>query len=129
LAIARSNVYVVYIPDCWGTFNIAKRLVRAQHRVNQLAASTYGRGDEFHHRSPGTDSPDRLPPTIKPHNPHIPNLPIEKLKVKARDFRYYELIKDGQIETIKVGTATLVPIDSLRRFLDGLRSKQPPFLA
>lgn len=29
----------------------------------------------------------------------------------------YELIEDGQIEVIKVGTATLVPVESLRRRL------------
>jgi excisionase family DNA binding protein len=40
--------------------------------------------------------------------------------------KMYELIKDGQIEAIKVGTATLVPVDSLRRFLDRLRQKPPP---
>lgn len=40
--------------------------------------------------------------------------------------KLYELIKDGQIEAIKVGTATLVPVDSLRRFLDGLRRKPLP---
>ena len=40
--------------------------------------------------------------------------------------KMYELINDGQIEAIKVGTATLIPVDSLRRFLDGLRQKQPP---
>ena len=39
--------------------------------------------------------------------------------------KLYELIKDGQIEAIKVGTATLVPVDSLRRFLDGLRRTPP----
>jgi hypothetical protein len=40
--------------------------------------------------------------------------------------KLYELIRDGRIETIKVGTATLVLIDSLRGFLDSLRRKQPP---
>ena len=40
--------------------------------------------------------------------------------------KMYELINDGQIESIKVGTATLIPVDSLRRFLDGLRQKPPP---
>lgn len=39
--------------------------------------------------------------------------------------KLYELINDGQIESIKVGTATLIPVDSLRRFLDGLRQKPP----
>jgi excisionase family DNA binding protein len=39
--------------------------------------------------------------------------------------KMYELINDGQIEVIKVGTATLIPVDSLRRFLDGLRQKPP----
>jgi excisionase family DNA binding protein len=33
--------------------------------------------------------------------------------------KMYELINDGQIEAIKVGTATLIPVDSLRRFLMG----------
>lgn len=40
--------------------------------------------------------------------------------------KMYELIKDGQIEVIKVGTATLIPVESLRGFLDGLRRKPPP---
>ncbi len=40
--------------------------------------------------------------------------------------KMYELINDGQIEAIKVGTATLIPVDSLRRFLDGLRQKPSP---
>ena len=39
--------------------------------------------------------------------------------------KLYELIKDGKIEVFKVGTATLVPVESLRGFLNGLRRKQP----
>ena len=39
--------------------------------------------------------------------------------------KLYELIKDGHIEAFKVGTATLVPVESLRGFLNGLRRKQP----
>ena len=40
--------------------------------------------------------------------------------------KLYELMNEGQIETIKVGTATLIPVDSLRLFLDRLRRKHPP---
>lgn len=31
--------------------------------------------------------------------------------------KLYELIKGGEIATIKVGTITLVPVESLRRYL------------
>ena len=36
--------------------------------------------------------------------------------------KLYELIAAGEVEIIKVGTITLVPMDSLRRFLDRCRS-------
>ncbi|MBC7506649.1 MAG: hypothetical protein H7267_13135, partial [Sandarakinorhabdus sp.] len=47
----------------------------------------HGRGDEFHHGSPGTDSRDRPPRTAKPRDIYVPDLHIDTLKVKARDFR------------------------------------------
>ena len=47
----------------------------------------HGRGDEFHHGSPGTDSRDRPPRTVKPRDIYVPDLHIDTLKVKARDFR------------------------------------------
>ncbi|QNA82955.1 helix-turn-helix domain-containing protein [Sphingomonas sp. So64.6b] len=35
--------------------------------------------------------------------------------------KLYELIASGDVETIKVGAITLIPVDSLREFLAGLR--------
>lgn len=35
--------------------------------------------------------------------------------------KLYELIATGEIEIIKVGTITLIPLDSLRHFLDACR--------
>ena len=44
----------------------------------------HGRGDEFHHGSPGID-PRSLPP--KPRDIYVPDLHIDSIKVKTRDFR------------------------------------------
>jgi error-prone DNA polymerase len=44
----------------------------------------HGRGDEFHHGSPGVD-PRSLPP--KPRDIYVPDLHIDSIKVKTRDFR------------------------------------------
>jgi error-prone DNA polymerase len=44
----------------------------------------HGRGDEFHHGGPGLD-PRSLPP--KPRDIYVPNLHIDSIKVKTRDFR------------------------------------------
>jgi error-prone DNA polymerase len=47
----------------------------------------HGRGDEFHHGSPGLD-PRTLPPRgPKPRDIYIPDLHIDTIKVKPRDFR------------------------------------------
>jgi error-prone DNA polymerase len=47
----------------------------------------HGRGDEFHHGSPGID-PRNLPPkTPRSHDIYIPGLHIDSIKTKARDFR------------------------------------------
>ncbi|MGA7385374.1 MAG: OB-fold nucleic acid binding domain-containing protein, partial [Methylocella sp.] len=47
----------------------------------------HGRGDEFHHGSPGLDS-RRLPPGVpKPRDIIIPDLHIGSIKTKTRDFR------------------------------------------
>jgi error-prone DNA polymerase len=44
----------------------------------------HGRGDEFHHGSPRVD-PRSLPP--KPRDMYVPDLHIDSIKVKTRDFR------------------------------------------
>lgn len=47
----------------------------------------HGRGDEFHHGS-ATPDPRGLPPRVpKPRDIFIPDLHIDTIKVKARDFR------------------------------------------
>ena len=46
----------------------------------------HGRGDEFHHGSPGID-PRSLPPKVPKPDIYIPDLHIGSIKVKTRDFR------------------------------------------
>jgi error-prone DNA polymerase len=47
----------------------------------------HGRGDEFHHGSPGLD-PRSLPPKgLRTRDIYIPDLHIDSIKVKTRDFR------------------------------------------
>lgn len=47
----------------------------------------HGRGDEFHHGSP-TPDPRGLPPrTVRPRDIYIPDLHLDTIKVKTRDFR------------------------------------------
>jgi hypothetical protein len=47
----------------------------------------HGRGDEFHHGSPGID-PRSLPSKgPKPRDIYVPDLHIDTIKVKTRDFR------------------------------------------
>ena len=47
----------------------------------------HGGGDEFHHGSPGID-PRSLPPKgPKPRDIYVPDLYIDSIKVKTRDFR------------------------------------------
>ncbi|SDH22192.1 error-prone DNA polymerase [Pelagibacterium luteolum] len=50
-------------------------------------AMQHGRGDEFHHGSP-TPDPRTLPPKgFRTRDIHIPDLHIDTIKVKTRDFR------------------------------------------
>lgn len=37
--------------------------------------------------------------------------------------KFYELIQSGDIETIKVGTITLIPMPSLERFLENCQHR------
>ena len=47
----------------------------------------HGRGDEFHHGSPPSDARDRPHPTVKSREIYVPDLHLDTLKVKPRDFR------------------------------------------
>jgi error-prone DNA polymerase len=48
----------------------------------------HGRGDEFHHGSPGVDRRTLPPRGLKPRDIYIPDLHIDSIKVKTRDFRW-----------------------------------------
>lgn len=37
--------------------------------------------------------------------------------------KIYELIKNGEIEIIKVGAVTLIPFDNLERYIEARRSR------
>ncbi|MDR6831009.1 error-prone DNA polymerase [Bosea robiniae] len=47
----------------------------------------HGRGDEFHHGSPTPDPRDHPPKGMRTRDIYIPDLHIDTIKVKARDFR------------------------------------------
>jgi len=47
----------------------------------------HGRGDEFHHGSPGHDPRDQPPRGVKPRDIYIRDLSLEAIRVKTRDFR------------------------------------------
>lgn len=56
--------------------------------------------------------------------------PIEPISVRIREAcrltgigrsKLYELIADGELKVVKVGSITLVPIDDLRAFIDRQR--------
>lgn len=66
---------------------------------------------------------------IHSQTPKAPQL-SEPLSVRVREAcrltgigrsKLYELISAGEIEIIKVGTITLIPVQSLRHFLDACR--------
>jgi error-prone DNA polymerase len=46
-----------------------------------------GRGDEAKHGGSGLDSREPKLPTIRPRDIYVPDLHIDTLKVKARNFR------------------------------------------
>ena len=47
----------------------------------------HGRGDELHHGSRGIDPRSMPPKGPKPRDIYVPDLRIDTIKVKARDFR------------------------------------------
>ncbi|RJF90324.1 helix-turn-helix domain-containing protein [Sphingomonas cavernae] len=62
---------------------------------------------------------ERVEPNLRPISVRIPV--AVKLTGISRS-KLYELIKDGSLQTVKVGSSTLIPIDSLERFIDANRS-------
>jgi error-prone DNA polymerase len=71
---------------------IAQRL----HDLSRILASVgerdaafplpHGRGDEFHHGSPGRDPRDRPPRGVKARDIYVPDLHLDTIKLKARNF-------------------------------------------
>ena len=47
----------------------------------------HGRGDEFHHGAPSSDPRDLPPKGIKARDIYVPDLHLDTIKVKARNFR------------------------------------------
>jgi error-prone DNA polymerase len=47
----------------------------------------HGRGDEGHHGGSGTDSRSNSPPSAKPRDIYIPDLSLEALRLRSRNFR------------------------------------------
>lgn len=47
----------------------------------------HGRGDKFHHGSPTPDPRDLSPKGLRTRDIYIPDLHLESLKLKTRDFR------------------------------------------
>jgi error-prone DNA polymerase len=47
-----------------------------------------GRGDEFAHGTPGSpDSREKAPPGVRPRDMFVPDLHIDDLKIKSRNFQ------------------------------------------
>jgi error-prone DNA polymerase len=72
---------------------VAQQLLDLSHDLSSLADRDTafrlrtGRGDEFAHGSPGSpDSRERLPPGVRSRDIFIPDLHIDTLKVKSRNF-------------------------------------------
>ncbi len=70
-------------------------------------------------------TPETLPITgylpVEPISVRIPS--AAKLTGLSRS-TLYNLIKAGDLEVVKVGSMTLVPYDSLRRFIESRRASQ-----
>ena len=54
-------------------------------------------------------------PAIRPISVRIP-VAVQMTGISRS--KLYELIKAGSLQTIKVGASTLIPVDSLQRFID-----------
>jgi len=80
-------------------------------------------------RSNPPQQPSQLRLPFAKSQPTAP--PIEPITVRIPDAirmtglgrsKLYELIASGDIETIKVGRCTLIPVASLRQMIDNLRN-------
>jgi excisionase family DNA binding protein len=62
------------------------------------------------------------PYPVMPVHPISVRIPVAVQLIGVSRSRIYELIRDGEIETVKIGTTTLIPMDSLERLIASRRS-------
>ncbi|NKF31226.1 hypothetical protein HER21_32795, partial [Pseudomonas sp. BGM005] len=68
-------------------FDLSADLSRLAGRDGAFRATT-GRGDEFAHGSPGNpDSREKAPPPLRARDMFTPDLHIDTLKIKSRNFQ------------------------------------------
>lgn len=56
-------------------------------------------------------------PPAPPPDPISVRIPVAVQMTGISRTKLYALIKDGQIATVKIGTATLIPVEGLRAFI------------
>ena len=68
-------------------FDLSADLSGLAERDGEFRPST-GRGDEFAHGIPGSpDSREKVPPRVRPRDMFVPDLHIDTLKIKSRNFQ------------------------------------------
>ncbi|MEY9199424.1 error-prone DNA polymerase [Sinorhizobium fredii] len=68
-------------------FDLSTDLSSLAERDGEFRPAT-GRGDEFAHGSPGSpDSREEAPPGVRPRDMFVPDLHIDNLKIKSRNFQ------------------------------------------
>lgn len=76
--------------------------------MNRQSKGSADRGETVPHQAP-----DLRPITVR--------IPVAVQLTGISRTKLYELIKCGQIEIIKLGSITLIPVDSLNRFVESRR--------
>jgi error-prone DNA polymerase len=66
--------------------DMSQELVSVGDRESEFPLP-HGRGDEFHHASPGLDPRERPPTGMRSRDIYVPDLRIDAIRVRTRDFR------------------------------------------
>jgi len=66
-------------------------------------------------RAQPTETPQKAAPAIRPISVRVP-VAVQMTGISRS--KLYELIKEGAVQIVKVGASTLIPIESLQRFID-----------
>lgn len=64
-------------------------------------------------------SASATPPALQPISVRVP-VAVQLTGISRS--KLYELIKSGDLEIVKIGSVTLIPIENLQRIIDGKRS-------